>query len=128
MGRELPELADDHVEAETSIEAYFAEVNKLISDRQDWYIDSGIFLGTFSYTKLAMYEDLTRMLEQGVRSELTLLLAGDEAKRTDRAAATPSATRKDRDLAGGQLDDLLKISDQYTVPASRCSRRCSAAS
>ncbi len=110
---ELPALADEYVGTETSIEEYLSEVKKLVGDREGWYIDREITLGTFSYTKLAMYEDLTRMLENGVRSDLTLLLAGNETNRTDNP--THSATPMDRDLAGGQLDDLLEISDQYTV-------------
>ena len=67
MDLDLPDIADESVDAETSIETYIAEVNNLIRGHQDWSVDAGIFLGVFSYTKLAMYEDLTRMLEQGVR-------------------------------------------------------------
>lgn len=116
MGLDLPEFADEYLAEQTSIKAYLAEVSRLIGGRQKWHVDSQVFLGTFSYTKLAMYEDLTRMLKHGVRSELTIVLAGDRVvKGTDRAAATPSATPRDRDLAGGQLDNLLDIRDQYTV-------------
>ena len=43
------------------------------------------------------------------------MLAGDEAKRTDRIAAAPSATPRDRDLVGGRLDDILEIREQHTV-------------
>ncbi|MCY4371013.1 MAG: DUF4011 domain-containing protein [bacterium] len=115
LGLDLPDFADEHDEPEPPIAAYVAKVNVLISGRQGWSIDSEVFLGTFSYTKLAMYEDLTRMLEEGVRSELTRMLAGDEATQTDYVAATPSATPRDREFVGGQLDDVLEIRDQYTV-------------
>ena len=36
-------------------------VGALTRSRADWSVDSGIVVGTFSYSKLAMYEDLMRM-------------------------------------------------------------------
>ena len=114
LGIQLPEFGNEPAEDEP-IEAYIGRVGALTRGRGDWSVDSGIVVGTFSYSKLAMYEDLTRMQEQGVRSELTRLLAGSEAQkerdRTDGASATP----RDPDLVGGRLDDLLDMHDQYTV-------------
>ena len=114
LGIELPEYGNESDEAEP-IETYVDRVGSLISGRIDWSIDSGIVLGTFSYSKLAMYEDLIRMSEDGTGSELTGLLAGAESQtersRSDGASATP----RDPDLVGGRLDDLLDLRDQYTV-------------
>ncbi len=114
LGIELPEYGNDSGEDEP-IETYIGRVDALARSRTDWSVDSGIVLGTFSYSKLAMYEDLIRMSEEGVRSELTGMLAGAEAQtervRSDGASATP----RDPDLVGGRLDDLLDLRDQYTV-------------
>ena len=114
LGVEFPEYGNESDEDEP-IETYIGRVGALTRSRTDWSVDSGIVLGTFSYSKLAMYEDLTRMCEQGVRSELTRLLAGAEQgaerDRSDGASARP----RDPDLVGGRLDDLLDLRDQYTV-------------
>ena len=114
LGIELPEYGNESDEDEP-IETYIGRVGSLTHGRTDWSIDSGIVVGTFSYSKLAMYEDLTRMSEDGIRSELTGLLAGAEAQ-TERAGSDgASASPRDPDLVGGRLDDLLDLRDQYTV-------------
>ena len=74
LGVDLPALGGDSSEDE-SIDAYIAAVGDLVKSRGDWSVDAGIALGAFSYSKLAMYQDLKRMLRQGVRSDLTQLLA-----------------------------------------------------
>ncbi len=111
---QLPEFGNEAAEDEP-IEAYIGRVGALIRGRADWSVDSGIVLSTFSYSKLAMYEDLTRMQEQGARSELTRLLAGSEARREGATLEGASATPRAPELVGGRLDDLLDIRDQYTV-------------
>ena len=111
-GTELPELENESAEDEP-FGAYVDRVGALTRPRVDWSVDSAIFVGTFSYSKLAMYEDLTRMQEQGVRSELTRLLAGSASPA---GGAAPEAAPPPADeLAGGALDDLLDLRDQYTV-------------
>ena len=116
LGVDLPALGGDSSEDE-SLDAYIAAVGDLIGSRADWAVDGGIALGAFSYSKLAMYQDLERMLRHGVRSDLTQLLASGGAARIERATASgtaPAAVRGE-DLAGGRLDDLLDIRDQYAV-------------
>ncbi len=115
LGVEVPDLDDEAAEAE-SIEAYLGRVRERIGDRQDWAVDDSLVLGTFSYSKLAMHEDLEQMRQHGPRSGLTRLLAagGDEAGPSEPRGdgyAAPSIG----DLAGGRLDDLLDLRDQYTV-------------
>ena len=116
LGAELPALGGDSSEDE-SIDAYIAAVDDLVKSRGDWSVDASIELGAFSYSKLAMYQDLERMLRQGVRSDLTQLLAAGGGARSEWATATDaaSATPRSEDLAGGHLDDLLDIRDQYAV-------------
>ena len=116
LGVDLPALGGDSSEDE-SIDAYVAAVGDLVGSRGDWSVDAAIALGAFSYSKLAMYQDLERMLRQGVRSDLTQLLAAGGAAHSERATASDaaSATPRSEDLAGGRLDDLLDIRDQYAV-------------
>ena len=123
LGVELPEYGNESDEDEP-IATYNSRVGALTRSRTNWSVDSSIVVGTFSYSKLAMYEDLMRMCEQGVRSELTRLLAGAEPRtegdRSDGASATP----RDPDLVGGRLDDLLDLRDQYTVLPADFSQLC----
>ena len=116
LGVDLPALGSDSSEDE-SIDAYVAAVGDLVGSRGDWSVDAAIALGAFSYSKLAMYQDLERMRRQGVRSDLTQLLAAGGAAHSERATASDaaSATPRSEDLAGGRLDDLLDIRDQYAV-------------
>ena len=111
---ELPTFGAASTEEEL-IETYIKSVGGLARGREDWSVDSRIMLGAFSYSKLAMYEDLMRMRDQGARSELTRLLAGAEAHDKENGSGGTSATPSDPDLEGGRLDDLLDIRDQYTV-------------
>lgn len=116
LGVDLPALGGDSVEDE-SIDAYIAAVGDLVESQAKWSVDASIALGAFSYSKLAMYQDLERMLRQGVRSDLTQLLASGGAARSEWAAASGAApaTAHGEDLTGGRLDDLLDIRDQYAV-------------
>ena len=114
LGIGLPEYRNESDEHEP-IETYIGWVGTLAAGRTDWTVDSGIFLGTFSYSKLAMYEDLTRMSEDGTRNELTSLLAGAEVQTEISGSDGISPTPRDPDLVGGRLDDLLDLRDQYTV-------------
>ena len=114
LGIELPEYRNESDEHEP-IETYIGWVGTLAAGRADWTVDSGIFLGTFSYSKLAMYEDLTRMSEDGTRNELTSLLAGAVVQAEISGSDGVSPTPRDPDLVGGRLDDLLDLRDQYTV-------------
>ena len=112
---EIPELAEESGGTEESVEQYLLEMGDLVASRRGWSVDHRIVLGTFSYSKLAMYEDLTRMRERGVRSELTRLLAGGDTAPAVGSDGATSAMPSAPELAGGRLDDVLDVRDQYTV-------------
>ena len=114
LGIGLPEFGSDSVE-DDSLEEYIGKVESLIADRDDFSVDYCIALGTFSYSKLAMYEDLMQMRAHGVRGELTRVLAGAESMSNARRSDGASAIPREPELAGGRLDDLLDLRDQYTV-------------
>ena len=114
LGIDLPEFGSDSAE-DDSLEEYIGRVESLIADRDDFSVDYCIALGTFSYSKLAMYEDLMQMSAHGVRGELTRVLAGAESTSNARRSDGASAIPREPELAGGRLDDLLDLRDQYTV-------------
>ncbi len=113
IGIKLPEFADESSEDGASVEAYIAEVGRIVDQRPGWAVDAKLVLGGFTFSKLAMYEDLARMRERGVQSDLTLQLAGG-ADLMD-GSAVPPATPSTSDLAGGRLDELLDVRDQHAV-------------
>lgn len=114
LGIELPELDDESGEGEGTLAAYIASVGLLAGQRPDWSVDSALVLGAFSFSKLAMYEDLSRMLEHGVQNPLTRQLAGD-AGDDEHVADTSSAAPSAEELAGGRLDELLDVRDQHAI-------------
>ena len=114
QGIELPNLQIESAE-DDRIEEYIGGVGALTEGREDWSVDYDIALGTFSFSKLSMYEDLSRMVEHGARSDLTRVLAGVEIKGGGARFQGGPATPREPELVGGRLDDLLDLRDQYTV-------------
>lgn len=106
---------------EQGIPDYLEAVRNAVADKKEWKVAPEVFLGTFAFSKMAMYEDLERMRTEGVTHPLVRRLAGGEPKTDsngeDPAAGGegPSALPPDEDLPGGKLDDLLEVRDQYTV-------------
>ena len=113
MGIELPEFTDELSSNGAAIGAYIRTVGRLVRQRPGWSVDRKLVLSGFTFSKLAMYQDLTHMREHGVRSELTHQLAAG-SERTEQSHI-PSATPAAAALVGGRLDDLLDVRDQHTV-------------
>ena len=114
MEIDLPELDGGSAE-DASIERYLDAVTSSVDGRVGWSVDRANVLGTFSYSKLAMYEDLERMKRAGVGSELVRLLAGGGAPLDGGGGAGSATPLAEGQLAGGRLDDLLDIRDQFAV-------------
>ena len=110
LGAELPELREDQ-----PIAAYLGEVREAIRGKPDWEVEEGVALGVFAFSKLAMYEDLDRMRRKGVEHPLVRRLARGAGEGGAQGAPMPSALPPDGELAGGGLDDLLELRDQFTV-------------
>lgn len=101
---------------EQGIPDYLEAVRRAVARKGDWTVTREVFLGTFAFSKMAMYEDLERMRKHGVAHPLVRRLAGGEPKAGDSAGGDgPGALPPDEDLPGGKLDDLLQVRDQYTV-------------
>jgi hypothetical protein len=109
-GITLPELGEE------TVAEYLATVERLVSARENWSVETSLVLATFPFSKLAMWEDLDLMASSGVTHPLVRRLAGDADARieepTERAVAIP---RDDVRLQGAKLDDLLDVRDQHTV-------------
>ena len=107
---ELPEVTQE------SASEYFALVRKLIAKRKDWRVEDAVFLGTFPYSKLAMWRDLGILKDCGTQNEVAQVLSG--LSQCAQSAGTPlakSLAAAADDLAGGKLDDLLPIEGQFAV-------------
>ena len=80
-----------------------------------WSIHERIILHYFSSSKLAMYEDLDRMSEEDEHHPLIRRLAAPRAADQEAKETQAGAPLYDSDLAGGKLDDLLPLRDQYAI-------------
>lgn len=106
---------------EQGVPDYLEAAREAVARKGEWTVTPEVFLGNFAFSKMAMYDDLKRMRENGVAHPLIRRLAGGEPKAggagTDSGAGGegPNPLPPDEDLPGGRLDDLLKVRDQYTV-------------
>jgi very-short-patch-repair endonuclease len=102
MGHEKPSL-------------YLDDVQVAISAREDWTVTNEIGLATFPFGKMAMWEDLEKMRGDGIDHPVVRALAGEvEALRPHEGDTSNGLPPADK-LAGGGLDDLLPIRDQFAV-------------
>jgi len=116
------QLADFDIDIPRTIDGlaeYLESVREAITSKKDWSVTNDIWLATFAFSKMAMYEDLERMRSAGVDHPLVRQLAASEMESTPAVRGVtdsgPSPLPTDGDLHGGQLDDLLKVRDQFTV-------------
>ena len=108
MGIVLPEPGED------DLASYLQTVSDRIADRQGWHVSPDIVLNIFAYSKLAMWEDLERMRTGGIQHPFIIQLAGQLVEQGDTPEPSP-AIPEDGQLAGGKLDDILDIRNQFTV-------------
>ncbi len=106
LGFQLPAY-----DPEQSVEDYLENVDESIVGKTDWKVSRTIFLGTFQYSKMAMWEDLEAIKESiDIANPLVRYLAGD----LESGAATLQFdggewfNRDEGDLAGGVLDDFVR--------------------
>ena len=112
LGIGLPELGD------MSVSDYLGNVERAIGSREEWSVDRDIFLSTFAYNKLAIWQDLEHLREDGVSHPLILEMSTQvrqEHSDTGSDSGTPSAFPPADQLKGGKLDDLIGLRDQVTV-------------
>ena len=90
-------------------------VSEVVDSKDGWGVSEGIYVSTFAYSKLAMYQDLDGLRSQGITHPLVRQLAGEPAEEQGDSGSTPTALPPDTDLVGGRLDDYLDLKDQFTV-------------
>ncbi len=112
LGIELPELGD------LSVSSYLEYMENAVEKRKEWSVDSDIFLSTFAYNKLAIWQDLEHLSRNGVKHPLVLNMASQvqqDNPESNSGSGTPSAFPPADQLKGGKLDDLIGLRDQITV-------------
>ena len=93
---------------------YFDSVRKAINGQQGWSVEDKVYLGAFAYSKLAMWRDLEALKNRGTDNEIVKVLSG--LSKPDNSNSAPASIPSNLDqLAGGKLDDLLELKDQFTV-------------
>ena len=95
---------------------YLNRVRSLVESRSGWSVEESAYLSIFSYSKLAMWQDLERIRQGGTSHAIVRTLAGDDAVARIESSPPGAVAIDDmeRQVAGG-LDDLLNIRDLYAV-------------
>lgn len=113
MGIDLPDFDQD------TMAEYFAAVAKRFRTR-NWSVTEEVYLATFSYAKLAMWEDLEQLRSEGTEHEIIRHLAGvgdyAQVEQHELSALPP-------DLSGGMLDDFEAPEDEFAVLPADFSQR-----
>lgn len=113
FGVTLPELGD------SEITSYLGSVRNAIAEKESWSVQEDVWLATFAFSKMAMYEDLERMGAGGVDNPLVRKLAGATAEPPvpagDGGVPGPGKFPPDTELVGGRFDDLLDVRRQFAV-------------
>ena len=118
----LPEFEHD------TYAAYLGAVSERMTEKIGWRVTNEVALATFQYTKLAMWEDLQTMRDDGVTHALVRRLAGEDRAEESNGAAAVSDFPPDDELAGGGLDDIIDPRSTFTVlPADHSQLRAVAA-
>ena len=78
-------------------------------------MDDAVYLSTFAYSKLAMWRDLQIIRENGTDHQIILTLAGGSIPVEPDDAPSILPLSIPDDLAGGRLDDVLDVHDQFAV-------------
>jgi hypothetical protein len=94
---------------------YLDVVRRLVRRRPEWEVHEDVYLATFAYSKLAMWRDLEIIKVNGTDHPIVNALTSGEQtvhKDTEQSAYSASVSG---DLAGGRLDDVLNVRDQFAV-------------
>lgn len=108
-------LPDFDSETDT-ISTYLDKCESALCKESDWSINRDVYLSTFAYSKIAMWEDLERMNTSGFQTAALQALSGAELvlqTEIERTAITDSAN--DEDFVGAKLDDELDAAKQFLV-------------
>ena len=109
LGISLPETESDMKPLD-----YFTSVEQALAGVVDWKVEDSVYLGVFSYSKLAMWRDLETLKARGTDNEIVRVMSrlSDSPSSIPTSSAIPPDSKA---LAGGKLDDLLSLKDQFTI-------------
>jgi very-short-patch-repair endonuclease len=116
----LPDEEDDPA-ALTWRKNYFGEVERCVRHLPRWEVLDEAALGTFSFQKLAMWEDLDRNLDRIKEHDLCRAIAGDPAAVVPYPSDLPRAEELDRKAHPAQTFHILDAdsSQQEAVEAAK---------
>jgi very-short-patch-repair endonuclease len=116
-GLELPAFASSPDEgAQGTLADYFHSVQEWCSTRDGWSVDDVVYLGSFAYSKLAMYRDLGTIREFGTDNKVVGALSGlTKLDRETVQEQNESDLVFPEHLEDGALDGLIGLDEQYTV-------------
>ncbi len=109
LGVEIPDLGQE------SPSQYLDRVREAIRGKPDWVVREDVYLATFAFSKMAIWEDLDAMRKQGVDHPLVRCLAGDIGSLRDESEKHASPFPPVAELTGGRLDDLIGVKNEHTV-------------
>jgi very-short-patch-repair endonuclease len=104
QGIDLPAIPDDVDDFD--IEAYLKLVEQSVAKKAGWSVARESYLGIFSFTKLAMYEDLKTNEDVATAHPIVRALAGDPSLLPPTPKDLPTAE---------SLDELVKPIDSHLV-------------
>jgi len=106
LGHELPDFDFEKDE----VDEFLVACEKLTASNADWQVRREIILSNFSYTKLAMWEDLETIRANGLTHPLVRALAGDEVTLQD-----SDINLDDLMMEDGRLDDIVDPAEHFLV-------------
>ncbi len=104
QGIDLPPLPEDVDDFD--IESYLKQVELAIAKKTGWTVVRESYMGIFSFTKLAMYEDLKTNEDVAIANPIVRALAGDPSLLPPTPRDMPAADR---------LDEVVKPIDSHLV-------------
>lgn len=121
----LPEFTDDQIEKPGGRRAYFDEVLRVVQGdegRKRWSINDQVVLGTFSFQKVPMWQDLGKNAEEIARHPLCRAMAGDAAFSSGGVGDIPGPRELDARVHPNEVHTILDCDSsqlQAVVAAQR---------
>ena len=103
---ELPSIPEDDIEAIGDPASFFKQVRSKIRANQRWEVLDKIVLGSFSFQKIAMWEDLGQNEEFIAGHDICRAIGGDEGVALSDGTDLPT---------GSELDDRIHPRQVHTI-------------
>lgn len=117
----LPQLLLEDDVNSLSLLGIFEQIKQAVGDQEDWAIVPDVYLGLFSFTKLAMYDELERYSDRIAAHPIIAALAGDRSKLTPIPDDLPKAENLDDKISPLETFQILDAdsSQQEAIIAAK---------